>query len=93
MRADREPSLRAKLLEAFSNRWFSSSAPGTACAAAEELCQVLTVLMADRSVQLLPMSHDEVLMRLLRELLYGSEDTKAASGHLLIALRIKTRQV
>jgi len=73
--ADQEPSMRAKILEAFRTRWFSARTKEDARAPAAELCLIMRALSADRNV--LPMPHDFVLRRLLHAILHGDPDLTA----------------
>jgi hypothetical protein len=77
--ADHESSLRAKLLDAFTARWFRATEPEGANKAALELCAVARNLIAEAggAAVPLPLPHDTPLARLLNGVLLGSEGKQA----------------
>jgi hypothetical protein len=90
--ADRDTTLRAKLLERFTFRWFTSADAESAEAAAGELCRMLALVIAEKPA-LLPLAHDEPLVQLLTAILHGSEAVKVETGRKSVVGLAKVQQV
>lgn len=80
-RTDHEPALRAKLLDAFTARWFASRSADAAAAAAAELCAVARRLLDEPGAPAaFPLPAEAPLARLLHDVLRGGEEGKAGEA-------------
>ena len=91
--ADRELTLRTKVLDAFTHRWLATDNAAAMRAPAAELSAVLALLYAEDASQLLPMSPDGPVLRLLKEALHGSDEAVASSGRVSLGNRAKAQRV
>ena len=79
--ADHEPGLRAKLLDAFTARWFAARTADAAAAAAAELCAVARKLLDEPGAPAaFPLPAEAPLARLLHDVLRGGEEYKGSDA-------------